>query len=171
MGQHILKNPTINHVQSYTMAFALLADPTRALQGTNQGSGPDMEESENGVVILEQLLLYAVEHYLAGKLPLGDHLGKVSGIVCGTIPTHTSARIFKRVTVGPQVVAARSFDPLTSWSSWSLQTRFSGRGLLLVSTTPTISNSTLLTIHLVSNTACLPACSYHPDEDASLKLP
>ncbi|GFS86717.1 uncharacterized protein TNCV_2407301 [Trichonephila clavipes] len=36
-----------------------------------------MEESENDVGNLEQLLLYAVEHYLAGKLPLGDHLGKV----------------------------------------------------------------------------------------------
>ncbi|GFU65785.1 uncharacterized protein TNCV_5059191 [Trichonephila clavipes] len=36
-----------------------------------------MEESENDVGILEQFLLYADEHYLAGKLPLGDHLGKV----------------------------------------------------------------------------------------------
>ncbi|GFU66955.1 uncharacterized protein TNCV_4296071 [Trichonephila clavipes] len=36
-----------------------------------------MEESENDVGCLEQLLLYADEHYLAGKLPLGDHLGKV----------------------------------------------------------------------------------------------
>ncbi|GFW37560.1 uncharacterized protein TNCV_861651 [Trichonephila clavipes] len=36
-----------------------------------------MEESENDVGSLEQLLLYADEHYLAGKLPLGDHLGKV----------------------------------------------------------------------------------------------
>ncbi|GFX80803.1 15-hydroxyprostaglandin dehydrogenase [Trichonephila clavipes] len=59
------------------MASAILADPTRALQGTNQGSGPAMEESENDVGSLEQLLLYADEHYLAGKLPLGDHLGKV----------------------------------------------------------------------------------------------
>ncbi|GFY14300.1 hypothetical protein TNCV_1020651 [Trichonephila clavipes] len=36
-----------------------------------------MEASENDVGSLEQLLLYADEHYLAGKLPLGDHLGKV----------------------------------------------------------------------------------------------
>ncbi|GFT98380.1 uncharacterized protein TNCV_2745721 [Trichonephila clavipes] len=35
-----------------------------------------MEESENDVESLEQLVLYADEHYLAGKLPLGDHLGK-----------------------------------------------------------------------------------------------
>ncbi|GFX60963.1 uncharacterized protein TNCV_1897231 [Trichonephila clavipes] len=59
------------------MASAVLAQPTRALQGTNRGSGPAMEESENDVGILEQLLLYADKHYLAGKLPLGDHLGKV----------------------------------------------------------------------------------------------
>ncbi|GFX08405.1 hypothetical protein TNCV_3268941 [Trichonephila clavipes] len=36
-----------------------------------------MEESENDVGSLEKLLLYADEYYLAGKLPLGDHLGKV----------------------------------------------------------------------------------------------
>ncbi|GFU55062.1 uncharacterized protein TNCV_425691 [Trichonephila clavipes] len=59
------------------MASAVSADPTRALQGTNWASGPAMEESENDVRSLEQLLLYADEHYLAGKLPLGDHLEKV----------------------------------------------------------------------------------------------
>ncbi|GFV82924.1 uncharacterized protein TNCV_1179391 [Trichonephila clavipes] len=59
------------------MASAVLADPTRALQGTNRGSGPTMEESGNDVGIIEQLLLYADEHYLDGKLPLGDHLGKI----------------------------------------------------------------------------------------------
>ncbi|GFX71183.1 15-hydroxyprostaglandin dehydrogenase [Trichonephila clavipes] len=59
------------------MASAVLADPTRALQGTNRGSGPAMEESENDVGSLKQLLLYAEELYLAGKLPVGDHLGKV----------------------------------------------------------------------------------------------
>ncbi|GFX81420.1 15-hydroxyprostaglandin dehydrogenase [Trichonephila clavipes] len=59
------------------MASSVLADLTRALQGTNRGSEPTMEESENEVGNLEQLLLYADEHYLAGKLPLGDHLEKV----------------------------------------------------------------------------------------------
>ncbi|GFS96359.1 15-hydroxyprostaglandin dehydrogenase [Trichonephila clavipes] len=59
------------------MASAVLADPTRALQGTNRGNGSAMEESEKDVGNLEQLLLYADEHYLAGKLLLGDHLGKV----------------------------------------------------------------------------------------------
>ncbi|GFV84705.1 uncharacterized protein TNCV_4296871 [Trichonephila clavipes] len=59
------------------MASSVLADLKRALQGTNRGSGPAMEESENAVGSLEQLLRYADEHYLARKLPLGDHLGKV----------------------------------------------------------------------------------------------
>ncbi|GFT04424.1 15-hydroxyprostaglandin dehydrogenase [Trichonephila clavipes] len=59
------------------MAYAILADPIRDLQGTNRGSRSSMEEPENHVGSLEQLLLYADEHYLAGKLPLGDHLGKV----------------------------------------------------------------------------------------------
>ncbi|GFT96783.1 15-hydroxyprostaglandin dehydrogenase [Trichonephila clavipes] len=64
-------------IESDTMASFVSADPTRALQGTNRGSGPAMEESENDVGSLEQLFLYADEHYLAGKLPLGDHLGTV----------------------------------------------------------------------------------------------
>ncbi|GFX81390.1 15-hydroxyprostaglandin dehydrogenase [Trichonephila clavipes] len=58
------------------MASTVLADPTRALQGTNRGSGSAMVGSENDVGSREQLLLYADDHYLAGKLPLGDHLGK-----------------------------------------------------------------------------------------------
>ncbi|GFV29247.1 15-hydroxyprostaglandin dehydrogenase [Trichonephila clavipes] len=76
-GPTNLEQPTLNHVQSDTIASAVLADPTRALHETNRGSGPAMEESENDVGSLEQLLLYAVEHYFARKLPLGDHLGKV----------------------------------------------------------------------------------------------
>ncbi|GBM20887.1 hypothetical protein AVEN_253696-1 [Araneus ventricosus] len=36
-----------------------------------------MEESEHDVGCLEQLELYADEHYLAGKLPLEDHVAKV----------------------------------------------------------------------------------------------
>ncbi|GFS76207.1 15-hydroxyprostaglandin dehydrogenase [Trichonephila clavipes] len=66
------EQPTLNHVQSDMMASAVLADPTRALQGTNRGSELAMEESENDVGSLEQLLLYADEHYLAGKLPLRE---------------------------------------------------------------------------------------------------
>ncbi|GFV29580.1 uncharacterized protein TNCV_329461 [Trichonephila clavipes] len=39
------------------MASAVLADLTRALQGTNRGSEPAIKESENDVGCLEQLLL------------------------------------------------------------------------------------------------------------------
>ncbi|GFV60687.1 15-hydroxyprostaglandin dehydrogenase [Trichonephila clavipes] len=67
MGPTNLEQPTLNHVQSATMESAVLADPTRALQETNRGSGPSREESENDVGSLEQLLLYADEHYLSGK--------------------------------------------------------------------------------------------------------
>ncbi|GFV01221.1 uncharacterized protein TNCV_3374551 [Trichonephila clavipes] len=63
--------------RSDTVASAVLADSTRALQVTNRGSRPAMEVSENDVGSLEQLLLYKDEHYLAGKLHLGDHLEKV----------------------------------------------------------------------------------------------
>ncbi|GFU31454.1 15-hydroxyprostaglandin dehydrogenase [Trichonephila clavipes] len=76
-GPRNLEQPTLNHVQSVTMPSAVLVDPTRALQGENSGSLPAMEESENEVISLEQLLLYADEHYLAGKLSLGENLGKV----------------------------------------------------------------------------------------------
>lgn len=37
-----------------------------------------MEVSEHEVGSLKQLELYADEHYLDGKLPLEDHLGKLS---------------------------------------------------------------------------------------------
>ncbi|GFY24854.1 uncharacterized protein TNCV_2690451 [Trichonephila clavipes] len=57
-------------------------------------------------------------------------------IVCGTIATPTSARIVERVSVASTSASRCSFDPLSSWSSWSLQTRFSARGYLLVSTAP-----------------------------------
>ncbi|GFW00238.1 15-hydroxyprostaglandin dehydrogenase [Trichonephila clavipes] len=66
-GPTNLEQPTLNRVQSDTRASAVLANPTRALQGTNRGSGPAKEESENDVESLEQLLLYADEHYFAGK--------------------------------------------------------------------------------------------------------
>ncbi|GFU94749.1 15-hydroxyprostaglandin dehydrogenase [Trichonephila clavipes] len=64
-----LEQPTLNHVQSDKMSSTILADPTRALQATNWGSGPVMEEFENDVGSLEQLLLYSNEHYLAGNCP------------------------------------------------------------------------------------------------------
>ncbi|GFW75465.1 uncharacterized protein TNCV_4426481 [Trichonephila clavipes] len=248
------------------MASAVLADLTRALQGTNRGSGSAMEESENDVGSLEQLLLYADDHYLAGKLPLGDHVGKVlhgveeyhqryapqiitpavravwgelycspgclhtrtwlspvpkinrdsslnttfcqsgtfhidlawhhcrrscrcSGvkgsarkgrldlrfasarcleIVCGTIATPTSARIVERVTVG----STRACRTILSPRGLPGRSRpgFPRVGTFSCPLLPTISNGTLRTIHLASNTARRPACSFHPDDQASLKL-
>ncbi|GFT62601.1 hypothetical protein TNCV_3095671 [Trichonephila clavipes] len=38
-GPTNLEQPTLNHVHSDTMASAVSADPTRALQGTNRGAG------------------------------------------------------------------------------------------------------------------------------------
>ncbi|GFV78059.1 hypothetical protein TNCV_2131 [Trichonephila clavipes] len=83
-----------------------------------------MEESENDVGSLEQLLLYADEHYLAGKLPLGDHLGKVSKNIINTQWTMDilmdDQRLF-RIRPGhpstlarPPIVAARSTGHWTS---------------------------------------------------------
>ncbi|GFV30913.1 uncharacterized protein TNCV_4013471 [Trichonephila clavipes] len=59
------------------MVSAVLPDYSTCSIRAKLGSGPAMEQSENNVGSLEQLLLYADEHYRAGKLPLGDHLGKV----------------------------------------------------------------------------------------------
>ncbi|GFY13451.1 uncharacterized protein TNCV_1803221 [Trichonephila clavipes] len=105
-GPTNLEQPTLNHVQSDTMAFAVLADPTRALQGTNRGSGPAMEESKNDVESLEQLLLPSCRcsgvkgSARKGRLDLRSAFARCLEIVCGTIATPTSARIVERVTVG-----------------------------------------------------------------------
>ncbi|GFS65119.1 uncharacterized protein TNCV_204281 [Trichonephila clavipes] len=71
-----------------------------------------------------------------GRLDLKFASARGLEIVCGTVARPTSARIVERVTVGPQVLATRSFDPLSTWSSWWFQARFSARGYLLVSTVP-----------------------------------
>ncbi|GFX46108.1 15-hydroxyprostaglandin dehydrogenase [Trichonephila clavipes] len=179
---------------SDTMASAVLADPTRSLQETNRGSGAVMEESENDVGNLEQLLLYADEHYLAGKLPLGDHLGKVlhgdeefhqrsarkgrldlrfasarcQETVCGTFATPTSARIVERVTVGSTSACRMILCP--RGHPGRSRPGFPRVGTFSCPLLPTISNGTLRTIHLASNTARRPACSFHPDDQASLKF-
>ncbi|GFX35750.1 uncharacterized protein TNCV_745431 [Trichonephila clavipes] len=77
------------------MASAILADPTRALQGTNLGSGPGMEKSEIDVGCLDQLLLYAEEHYLTGKLPLGKvlHGNSVKELYRSSGRFHTRSRL------------------------------------------------------------------------------
>ncbi|GFV59051.1 hypothetical protein TNCV_162311 [Trichonephila clavipes] len=47
---------------------------------------------------------------------------------------------------------------------------FSRVGIFSCPLLPTISNGRLRTIHLASNTACRPACSFHLDDQAFLKL-
>ncbi|GFX28976.1 hypothetical protein TNCV_3030191 [Trichonephila clavipes] len=74
------------------MASAVLADPTRALQGTNRGSGPAMEESKNDVGSLEQLLLYADEHYLDEKFCLWETIKERSYMGSKNIINVTLAR-------------------------------------------------------------------------------
>ncbi|GFS80872.1 15-hydroxyprostaglandin dehydrogenase [Trichonephila clavipes] len=83
-GPTNLEKSTLNHVQNDTMASAVFADLTRAPQGTNRVSWSVRKVSEIDVGSLEQLLLYADGHYLAGKLPLGDHLGKPGQAVDGS---------------------------------------------------------------------------------------
>ncbi|GFX05373.1 uncharacterized protein TNCV_1645731 [Trichonephila clavipes] len=88
--------------------------------------------------------------------------------ICGTIATPTSARIVERVTVGSTSACRTILSPrgLPGRS----RTGFPHVGTFSCPLLPTISNSTLRTIHLASNTARRPACSFHPDDQASLKL-
>lgn len=53
--------------------------PPISLLETSQGSELMIEESRHNVGSLEQLEMHADKHYLAGKLSLEDHLGKVPG--------------------------------------------------------------------------------------------
>ncbi|GFW02023.1 uncharacterized protein TNCV_1149031 [Trichonephila clavipes] len=106
-----------------------------------------------------------------GRLDIRFASARCLEIVCGTIATPTSARIVERVTVGSTsgcrtilessllVVFLVSPDPI-----------FSRVGTFSCPLLSTISNGTLRTIHLASNTARRPACSFHPDDQASLKL-
>ncbi|GFV02996.1 putative DD41D transposase [Trichonephila clavipes] len=88
------------------MASAVLDDPTRALQGTNRGSGLSMEESENDVGSLEQHLLRSCRYSgvkgsaRKGRLDLRFASASCQKIVCGTIASPTSTRIVERFTVG-----------------------------------------------------------------------
>ncbi|GFX92346.1 hypothetical protein TNCV_1112731 [Trichonephila clavipes] len=84
-----------------------------------------------------------------------------------------SARIVERVSVG-STSACRTIlrSPLlvvflvASYLVFRAWVPSANTYLLL----PTISNGALRTIHLASNTARLPACSFHPVDQASLKL-
>ncbi|GFV75069.1 general transcription factor II-I repeat domain-containing protein 2A [Trichonephila clavipes] len=90
-------------------------------------------------------------------------------IVCGTIATPTSARIIERVTVGvhkclphdPSILSPRGLPGHS-------RPDFPRVGTFSCPLLPPISNGTLRTIHLASNTARRPACGFHPDDQASL---
>ncbi|GFX89329.1 uncharacterized protein TNCV_2201721 [Trichonephila clavipes] len=92
-------------------------------------------------------------------------------IVCGTIATPTSARIANRVIVG-STSACRTILRFLSPRGLPGRSRpgFPRVGTFSCPLLPTISNGTLRTIHLASNTARQPAFSFHPDDQASLKL-
>ncbi|GFT10384.1 uncharacterized protein TNCV_3736061 [Trichonephila clavipes] len=89
-------------------------------------------------------------------------------IVYGTLATPTSARIVERVTVGstsacPSILSPRGL-PGRSRPGFPRVDTFSGPLL------PTNSNGSLRTMHMASNTARRTAGSFHPDDQASLKL-
>ncbi|GFX26264.1 uncharacterized protein TNCV_948641 [Trichonephila clavipes] len=102
-----------------------------------------------------------------GRLDLRFTSSRCLEIVCGTIATPTFAHIVERVTVGstsacrtilrssPLVAFLIAPDPV--FRAW-------------VPSRVHCSNGTLRTIHLASNTARRPACSFHADDQASLKL-
>ncbi|GFU72124.1 15-hydroxyprostaglandin dehydrogenase [Trichonephila clavipes] len=140
-GPTNLEQPTLNHVQSDTMTSAVLADPISVLQGTNRGSGPAIEESENDVGSLDQFLLYSDEHYLAGKLPLGDHLGKAKA----PRPLHQLCGQCDKEQCGGNCTAHQG------------------------ASTP-IHGYHLSSKQHASNTARRSACNFHPDDQASFKL-
>lgn len=70
----------------------------------------------------------------------------------------------------PRAFAARSFDPLALSSSCWLQTRYTAGGTIWCSLLATYSDSTLQTIELASKTARRPACGFHANHEAPLKL-
>ncbi|GFY17162.1 uncharacterized protein TNCV_1089381 [Trichonephila clavipes] len=106
-----------------------------------------------------------------GRLDLRFASARCLEIVFRTIATPTTARIVERVTVGvhkclphdPSILSPRGL-PGRSRPGFPHVSTFSCPLL------PTISNGTLRTIHLASNTARRQACSFHPDDQASLKL-
>ncbi|GFW20659.1 uncharacterized protein TNCV_1048821 [Trichonephila clavipes] len=105
-----------------------------------------------------------------GRLDLRFASARCLEIVCGTIATPTSARIVERVTVyvkclphDPSILSPRGLPGRCRPS-------FPRVGTFSYPLLPTISNGTLRTIHLASNTARRPACSFHPDNQAFLEL-
>ncbi|GFU09669.1 uncharacterized protein TNCV_5027161 [Trichonephila clavipes] len=91
-----LEQPTLNHVQNDTMTTAVLADPTRALQGTNRGSGRPWKSLK----MTRSCRCSGVKgNARKGRLDLRFASARCLEIVCGTIATLTSAHIVERVTV------------------------------------------------------------------------
>ncbi|GFU85556.1 uncharacterized protein TNCV_761761 [Trichonephila clavipes] len=106
-----------------------------------------------------------------GRLDIIFASARCLEIVCGTIATPTSARIVERVTVvvhkclphDPSILSPRGLPGHS-------RPGFPRVGTFSCPVLPTISYGTLRMIHLTSNTACRPTCSFHPGDQASLKL-
>ncbi|GFY30069.1 uncharacterized protein TNCV_4073821 [Trichonephila clavipes] len=103
-----------------------------------------------------------------GRLDLRFASVRCLEIVCGTIATPTSARIIERVTVRSTSACRTILSP--RFLPGRSRPGFPHVGIFSCPLLPTISYGTLRTIHLGSNTAHRPACSFHPDDQASLKL-
>ncbi|GFT29220.1 uncharacterized protein TNCV_3588131 [Trichonephila clavipes] len=103
-----------------------------------------------------------------GRLDLRIASARCLEIVCGTIATPTSARIVERVTVGSTSACHTILSP--RGLSGCSRPGFPRVGTFSCPLLRTISNGILRTIHLASNTARRPVCSFHPDDHASLKL-
>ncbi|GFU80325.1 uncharacterized protein TNCV_3521001 [Trichonephila clavipes] len=103
-----------------------------------------------------------------GRLDLRFASPRCLEFVYGTIATPAFARIVERVTVGSTSACRTILCPrgLPGRS----RPGFPRVGTISCPLLPTISNDTLRTIHLASNTARQPACSCRPDDQASLKL-
>ncbi|GFT98128.1 uncharacterized protein TNCV_789471 [Trichonephila clavipes] len=106
-----------------------------------------------------------------GRLDLRFASARYLEIVCGTIATPRSARIVERSHCGvhkclphdPSILSPRAHPGRS-------RPGFPRVGTFSCPLLPAISNGTLRTIHLASNTARLPAGSFHPDDQASLNL-
>ncbi|GFW35074.1 uncharacterized protein TNCV_5066401 [Trichonephila clavipes] len=107
-----------------------------------------------------------------GRLDLRFASARCLEIVCGTFATPTSARIVERVTVGFTSACLPHYPSILSPRGLPGRSRpsFPHVGTFSCPLLPTISNGTLGTIHLASNTVRRPACSFYPDDRASLKL-
>ncbi|GFX80835.1 uncharacterized protein TNCV_3215831 [Trichonephila clavipes] len=102
-----------------------------------------------------------------GRLDLRFASARCLEIVCGTIATPMSSRSHcgdhKCLPRDPSILSPRGLPGRS-------RPGFPRVGTFSCPLLPTISNGTLRTIHLASNTPRRPACSFHPNDQASLKL-